>query len=507
MIYCIGNNLGKKIPGIEHSQIKRINLFSQLGEKAKIVTLAYNSALYENAELFLIADNIFSMYDYFQESVGNNVYSREDYHRKWQNNSNYHIEYVPNTTDIKVFYQEEYICYAHFFDNRYQRVSYINYFDGPYETRRKVKREIYDARGFLSNVKILGEKQQVLTESYYSPSGEEKIICYYNFKQELSRIQLLNYKNESFYFKNKNDWQAFFLDEINQEDVLFFSDRTQSVIESVTLMKTKAKLIPVIHNVHLRAPFEPKTSEITSPYQELFNQLDYTTALVASTTHQAEELNQRLPENVKAYPIPVGYIKEIKQVTFKKRNPYKLICMARYYSEKQLLHQIKIVEELLPKFPKLELHLFGYGDATDNFKEEKMLKSYVKKNQLEKHVFFRGYLTDLESEYNNAGAMLLTSSIEGFCLSLLEAVEHGVPVISYDIRYGPSEIIEDGKNGYLIKKNDNTQMKEKLDKLLSHPELQNEMSNNAYEVAKKFNQENIKKKWQQLLENEKGLTK
>lgn len=488
------------MPGIEHSQIKRVKLFSEMGYRAKIVTMSHGLDLYENAEQFSISDHIFSMYDYFQEAMGNNYYTQKKYYEIWKNNDDYSIELVPKTNDLKLYYKGDYICYVHFYDKNYERVSYINYFDGPYKNRRKVKRELFDTRGFLSNVKILGEKQRVISESFFSPSGSEKICCFYNDKNQLSRVQLNDYKNETYYFKNKDEWQAFFLDELNQANVLFFSDRTQSIIDSTRLMKTKAKFIPVIHNVHLRAPFNTKKSEITSPYQALFLNLEKVKAVVASTKHQAKELNDRLPSHIKAYPIPVGYL-ETKQekINFKERNPYKLVCMARYFSEKQLLHQIKIVQRLLGEFPKLELHLFGYGNKVDGFKEEKMLKKYVNEHCLEKHIFFRGYLSNLDEEYNSAGMMLLTSSIEGFCLSMLEAIEHGVPVISYDIRYGPSEMVEDGKNGYLIQKNDINGMQEKLQYVLRHPELHKEMSLYSYEVSEKFDKQCAMEKWRELI--------
>lgn len=504
MIYCIGNGIGKKLPGIEHSQIKRVKLFSQMGEQAKIITLCHSANLYENASQFSISDSVFSIYDYFQETIGDNVYPQKDYYQMWKSDSKYRVEHVKNTTDIKVFYQEDYICYAHFFDGDYQKISYINYFDGPFKTRRKIRREIFDTRGFLSNIKILGENQRVLVDSYLNPSGDEKIICYYNESREVSRIQLTDYKNANHYFKSQAEWQAFFLDELNQKGTIFFSDRTQSMISSINLMVTKPIFIPIIHNVHLRAPYDVKTSSITSPYQGIFSNLESVSAVVASTTHQAKELAERLPKTKRAYPIPVGYLEEhlTEKVAFEKRKPFKIVCMARYFTEKQLLHQIKIVQGLLNKFPKLELHLFGYGDATDDFKEEKMLRKYVEEHQLDQHVFFRGYLNNLEEEYNSAGVMLLSSSIEGFCLSMLEAIEHGLPVISYDIRYGPSEMIEDGKNGYLIEPNNISEMQEKLYHLLNNRECQKEMSNHSYEVAKKFDKKCAMKKWQHLIDSE-----
>lgn len=42
--------------------------------------------------------------------------------------------------------------------------------------------------------------------------------------------------------------------------------------------------------------------------------------------------------------------------------------------------------------------------------------------------------------------------MEGFSLALLECQSYGVPMISYDIKYGPNELVKDGLNGYLIPK-------------------------------------------------------
>ena len=51
--------------------------------------------------------------------------------------------------------------------------------------------------------------------------------------------------------------------------------------------------------------------------------------------------------------------------------------------------------------------------------------------------------------------------MEGFSLALLECESHGVPSISYDIQYGPGGLIQDGKNGYLIEKNNQHMLFEK----------------------------------------------
>ena len=64
--------------------------------------------------------------------------------------------------------------------------------------------------------------------------------------------------------------------------------------------------------------------------------------------------------------------------------------------------------------------------------------------------------------------MLSTSKMEGFGLAILESLSVGTPVISYDVDYGPSELIQDGFNGYLVPQGDINQMVEKVDQLLNN---------------------------------------
>ena len=55
-------------------------------------------------------------------------------------------------------------------------------------------------------------------------------------------------------------------------------------------------------------------------------------------------------------------------------------------------------------------------------------------------------------EFEKSKASILTSKYEGFGLTIMESIEMGCPVLSYDVRYGPNEIINHGENGYLIEK-------------------------------------------------------
>lgn len=72
-------------------------------------------------------------------------------------------------------------------------------------------------------------------------------------------------------------------------------------------------------------------------------------------------------------------------------------------------------------------------------------------------------------EFGKSKASLLTSKYEGFGLTIMESIEVGCPVLSYDVRYGPNEIINHGKNGYLIEKNNIDSLAQHMVDIIENP--------------------------------------
>ena len=64
-----------------------------------------------------------------------------------------------------------------------------------------------------------------------------------------------------------------------------------------------------------------------------------------------------------------------------------------------------------------------------------------------------GYTDNLPAEIKAADAFIVSSNIESFSIVLVEALAAGTPVISTDAPYGPPEILQNGKYGILVKRN------------------------------------------------------
>ena len=90
---------------------------------------------------------------------------------------------------------------------------------------------------------------------------------------------------------------------------------------------------------------------------------------------------------------------------------------------------------------------------------------------------------------------MLSSDFEGFGLVISEAMSCGIPVVSTDCPFGPSEIIEDGKTG-LLAKMDVNDLSEKMEWMITHEEERKSMGIQAYEAAARYKKDVIVPEWE-----------
>ena len=106
----------------------------------------------------------------------------------------------------------------------------------------------------------------------------------------------------------------------------------------------------------------------------------------------------------------------------------------------------------------------------------------------------------IAEEYLNSSIYLMTSRTEGLPMVLLEAQACGLPIVSFDCETGPSDIVIDNENGYLIDCFDIDKMVQKISKLCSDADLRVKFGKNALENVKKFRPELVNPAWDVLFE-------
>ncbi len=127
--------------------------------------------------------------------------------------------------------------------------------------------------------------------------------------------------------------------------------------------------------------------------------------------------------------------------------------------------------------------------------EEELYKSLIQKYHLEDRVFIHPFTNNIQDYYSKAQVYVLSSRWEGFGLVLVEAMAHGLPVISSDL---PTSIEIMGDFALYFKNGD---IKELAQRLEAATELNwEEKSEEALRIANRFSTNQIVEKWKQVIE-------
>ena len=102
--------------------------------------------------------------------------------------------------------------------------------------------------------------------------------------------------------------------------------------------------------------------------------------------------------------------------------------------------------------------------------------------------------------YRKAELLVMTSRYEGFGLVLLEALSENCPVLAFNCRYGPSDIIIEGENGFLIPPEDFSALENRIHQLIENPLLRARLASGAKESIRNFSLESFISCWNRLLE-------
>lgn len=158
-----------------------------------------------------------------------------------------------------------------------------------------------------------------------------------------------------------------------------------------------------------------------------------------------------------------------------------------------------VAKQLLRKYKNL--HFFMVGAIMDN-RYYMMLNKQIRSLGLGPHITFAGHVDHI-AEYMAGFAVVLHTAIdEPFGRVLIEAAASAKPVVAY-ASGGPSEIIINGKTGFLVADGDIENMAHMTAQLLDNPELRTNMGQSALEyIACHFNSREYARKVYQILDQD-----
>ncbi|MBI2065375.1 MAG: glycosyltransferase family 4 protein [Candidatus Yanofskybacteria bacterium] len=172
-----------------------------------------------------------------------------------------------------------------------------------------------------------------------------------------------------------------------------------------------------------------------------------------------------------------------------------IVSIGRLVPWKGFKMLVKIMPELLKISQFFRLVIIGDGP------EKKQLEAMVKNMGLEKKVYIVGKKNRDEIAVYLAAAdmFVLNSGYEGFSHQILEAMAAGVPIIASAVG-GNKEVIEQGRNGFLVKYNDEFNLIEAIRGMHQSLELRDEFAAAGRETVAKYGLERMISQTFKLLE-------
>ncbi|MCD9592238.1 glycosyltransferase family 4 protein [Streptomyces sp. 8ZJF_21] len=142
--------------------------------------------------------------------------------------------------------------------------------------------------------------------------------------------------------------------------------------------------------------------------------------------------------------------------------------------------------------PDWRLRIYGGGA------QHAKLRALIDQLGLYNHVFLMGPANPLDPEWAKGSIAAVTSSLESFGMTIVEAMRCGLPVVSTDCPHGPAEIIDNGVDGRLVPTGDTDAIAAALLDLINDDELRQQMGQAALKDSARFDPSRVAGRYETL---------
>ena len=462
-IYVFSILSGYEMGGVDAAQARRGKMLEKSGEKVTYVFTdvpdEYYIRRYRN--LGISDDKMLSAHAFLTGKTElSGRFSASDYIAKYQ-------RVIPN---LKVIREEKRV---QLFDGD-KRTAVMELRDGEesiyainrYESERLIAQDIYTDRLMWTHHYITaddgnGAYAKRDRTTFYDADGG---VCFDMFKYEgeepdpYAYVHGYNAKSvERYVFPNGQVLDQFaFLErfvnalKMTEHDVVIL-DRPlgEKWVEPLFHLKTLPQILVYHHSEHYFLPGE----EIgalgwNKEYLYYVRNVDKIVGFVVASEDQKADMKKRFQEfglqTPRIYIAPTCGLEKL-EYPVEERRAYSLISASRLHSRKRVDLLIRAVIKAHNKVPKINLDIYGTGIVEYINK----LKAIVLEEEADGYIRFMGQ-QDMNSKYPEYEGFITASTWETFGLSMMEAIAAGLALIAWDVRYGSSIFIENGKNGVRI---------------------------------------------------------
>jgi poly(glycerol-phosphate) alpha-glucosyltransferase len=288
--------------------------------------------------------------------------------------------------------------------------------------------------------------------------------------------------------------QAFWLDALPRDPVAWMIvDSKTSADMLLRYKRPDVVKMHVVRGSHLSRGLDGPMSKLASTRQRVMENLSDFDAVVFLTAKQRDDVEMRFGPQPNLAVIPNSRNMPPELPTGKRR-PGRGVMLASLDSRKQVDHAIRAMAAVKKGHPRRRVRLDVWGQGELHAK----LAALIKK--LGAPVRLRGHSPDAPEEFARASFSLLTSRSEAFGNVLIESMGRGCIPISYDMPYGPSDIITDGVDGFLVAVGDQDALADKIREVVSADQsVLAPVREAGYRRALQFSDERAVERWRAVM--------
>lgn len=243
----------------------------------------------------------------------------------------------------------------------------------------------------------------------------------------------------------------------NKPDYLIVHLLTSLPIFLTSLMNSKTKIV-------LRISGLPKLNFIRRIFWKIFSRKIYRiTCPTVATFEYLKKMDIFDKNKIFILRDPIIKLKEFSKKKKENLNDFKIekenliVGIGRLTKQKNFLLLIKAFKKILSKYPNYYLALLGDGE------QKELLVRETSDQKIKDKIFFLGFQDNVYKYLTNSDCFILTSLWEDPGFVLIEAALSNTIIISSNCPNGPSEILSNGKNGFLFKNNNISDLLYKFD--------------------------------------------
>lgn len=179
------------------------------------------------------------------------------------------------------------------------------------------------------------------------------------------------------------------------------------------------------------------------------------------------------------YPVNENEKRRLRKEMGYEEEQKLLLCVGELLPNKNQKMAIQMMRTVIQHYPNSVLLIAGNGPEKSNLEKE------IAFCQLQNNVRLLGYCTNLQDYQQIVDVLVSCSKREGLPLNIVEAMLSGTPVVVSNNR-GHRELIQEGKNGYMVSVDDVEMMAEKCIELMRDEERHTKFALTAREYALKY---------------------